>query len=60
MTTSPASEVPMSDKDYRQIATNTFQGYADDNLEGKLLWESIKMDFKDWTKEQWDVINGKI
>ena len=51
MTTSPASEVPMSDKDYRQIATNTFQGYADDNFEGELLWESIKIDFEDWTKE---------
>ena len=59
MTTSPASEVPMSDKDYCQIATDTFQGYADDNLEGKPLWESIEMDFEDWTKEHWDAINGK-
>ena len=52
MTTSPASKVPISDKNYRQIAIDIFQGYADDNLEGKLLWESIKMDFEDWTKEQ--------
>ena len=59
MTTSPASEVIMSDQDYRQVATNTFQGYADENLEGKPLWESIKMNFEDWTKEHWDAINGK-
>ena len=59
MTASPASEVIMSDKDYRQIATDTFQGYADENLEGKPLWESIKTDFEDWTKEHWDAINGK-
>ena len=59
MTTSPASQVIMTDKDYRQIATNMFQGYADKDLEGKLLWESIKMDFKHWTKEQWDAINCK-
>ena len=51
MTTSPISEVPMSDKDYCQIATNIFQGYADDNLEGKPFWKNIKIDFEDWTKE---------
>ena len=59
MTTSPASEAIMSDQDYRQIATDTFQRYADENLEGKPLWESIKIDFENWTKEHWDAINGK-
>ena len=59
MTTSPASQVIMTDKDYRQIALDMFQGYAEQELEGKVLWESIKMDFKRWTKEQWDAaING--
>ena len=59
MTTSPASEAIMSDQDYCQIATDTFQGYADENLKGKPLWESIKIDFKDWTKKHWNAINGK-
>ena len=59
MTTSPALEVSMSDKDYSQIATDIFQGYADGNLESNPFWESIKMDFEDWTKEHWDAINGK-
>ena len=59
MTTSSTPQVIMTDKDYRQIALNTFQGYAEQELEGKLLWESIKMDFKLWTKKEWDAaING--
>ena len=37
MTTLPALKIPMSDKNYRQIATDTFQGYADNNLEVKPL-----------------------
>ncbi len=59
MASSTALEVIMSHEDYRKIATDTFQGYADEDLEGKLLWESIKMDFENWTKEHWDAINGK-
>lgn len=39
-------EVIMSDKNYCQIVTNAFQGYANDNFEGKPLWESIKIDFE--------------
>ena len=59
MTTSPASQVIMTDKNYRKIALNMFQGYTEQELEGKVLWESIKMDFKHWNKEQWDtVIHG--
>lgn len=46
MRTLPISKVIMSDKDYRQIITNGFQGYIDDNLEDKQLWESIKIDFE--------------
>ncbi len=45
MASSSPSEVIMSDKDYRKIATDTFQGYADNDLEGLLLWEAIKIDF---------------
>lgn len=52
MTISPALKVLMSDKDYCKIATDIFQRYADDNLEGKLFLESIKIDFEDWTKKQ--------
>ena len=37
MTTSPALEGPISDKNYCQIATNTFQGYVEDNLKAKRL-----------------------
>ena len=59
MTTSPASEAIMSDQDYCQIATDKCQGYADENLEGKPFWESIKIDFEIWTKKHWDAINGK-
>ena len=47
MTTSPASEVIISDQDYRQIAINIFQGYADETLKDKSPLEFIKMDFKD-------------
>lgn len=59
MTTSLALEVIISDKNQCQIVANTFQGYADDNLESKFLWESIKIDFEDWTKKHWDAINSK-
>ena len=54
MASSPASEVILSDKDYRQIATDMFQGYADEDFEGKLLWKAMKIDIKNWTKENWD------
>ena len=37
MTTSSTLQVIMTDKDYRQIALNMFQGYAEQQLEGKLL-----------------------
>ena len=59
MTTSPALQIIMTDKDYRQIATNMFQGYVDERFEGKLLWKSMKINFKYWTKEHWDAPDGK-
>lgn len=46
MITSPALAGPMSNKNYCQIATDTFQRYANSNLEGNLFLESIKIDFK--------------
>ena len=51
MTTSFALQVIMTDKDYCQIALDMFQGYAEQEFEDKVFWESIKMDFKHWTKE---------
>ena len=59
MTTPPASDAIMRPKDYRQIVIDTFQGYADEEFEGKPLWRALKIDFKDWTKEHWDALNGK-
>ena len=59
MTTLPALNVILSAKDYRKIATDMFQGYADECFEGKPLWRSMKIDFKYWTKEQWDALDGK-
>ena len=59
MASSPAPDVILSAKDYRQIATNMFQGYTDERFEGKLLWRSMKIDFKYWTKENWDALDGK-
>ena len=59
MTTSPAADVILTAKDYRQIAIDMFQGYADERFEGKPLWRSMKIDFKDWTKEHWDALDGK-
>ena len=59
MASSPASEVILSDKDYRQIATEMFQGYTDEDFEGKLLWKAMKIDFKNWTKENWDALDGR-
>ena len=44
----------MTDKNYCQIALNIFQEYDEQELEGKLLWESIKMDFKLQTKKKGD------
>lgn len=46
MTTSLTLEIFISDKNYCQIITNIFQGYADNNLEGKLFWKNIKIDFE--------------
>ena len=46
MTISPASQIIMTDKEYRQIATDILQGYADERFEGKFFWKSIKIDFK--------------
>ena len=60
MTTSPALDIILSAKDYHKIATNMFQGYADEYFEGKPLLRSIKIDFKYWTKEQWNALDGKI
>ena len=35
MTTLSALEIPISDKNYCQILTNIFQGYADNSFESK-------------------------
>ena len=59
MASSPAPDVILSAKDYRQIVIDTFQGYADEEFEGKPLWRALKIDFKDWTKEHWNALNGK-
>ena len=59
MTTSPLSNVTLSTKDYRQIALNMFQKYADECFKGKFLKRSMKINFKYWTKENWDVLNSK-
>ncbi len=59
MASSPASDVILSAKDYCQIVIDTFQGYADKEFEDKPLWRALKIDFKNWTKEYWDVLNGK-
>lgn len=52
-------ELIMSDKDYHKIATNLFQGYANEDFEEKLLWESIKIDFETWTKDYSNATNSK-
>ena len=57
MVSPPALEVILSDEDYRQITIDTFQEYADEDFEGKHLWRAIKIDFKLWTKEDWEVID---
>lgn len=49
----------MSDKNYCQITIDIFQKYADDNLESKLFWKFIKMDFENWIKKYEDTINSK-
>ena len=59
MITPFASKVILSDKKYCNITTNVFQEYIDKNFKGKLLWKAMKIDFKNWTKENWNVLNGK-
>lgn len=59
MTTLPPLEVAMSNKDYYQITINIFQRYVNKHFESKFLWRSIKIDFKNWTKENYDILNGK-
>lgn len=49
----------MSDKNYCKITIDIFQKYADDNLESKLFWKFIKMDFENWIKKYEDTINSK-
>ena len=56
MTTLATLQLIMTDKNYHQVALDMFQRYAEQELEGKIFWESIKMNFKRWTKEQWDVV----
>lgn len=51
MTISLTLKVSINDNNYCQITTNTFQRYADSNLEGKPFWEFIKIDFENWIKE---------
>lgn len=51
MTTSPTLDVSISNKNYCQIAINTFQRYVNNNFEGKLFWKSIKIVFENWIKK---------
>lgn len=53
------SKVSIIDKNYSRIITNGFQKYVEDNLKGKSLQKSIKIDNEDWTKEHLDTINSK-
>lgn len=57
MTTSPALDLILSVKDYRQITINTFQGYIDKDINGKYPQKAIKIDFKLWIKENQGAIN---
>lgn len=59
MTISPLPDITLSAKDYHLITIDIFQRYVDECFEGKFLWKSIKIDFKYWTKENWDAFNGK-
>ncbi len=59
MASLPAPDVILSAKDYCQIVIDTFQGYADEEFEGKPLWRALKIDFKGWTKENWDALDDK-
>ena len=43
----------MSDKDHCQIIIDAFKGYAENNLEGKPLWELIKYTLKTGQKNIW-------
>lgn len=54
MTTSSILQVIITDKNYCQMALNMFQDYVEQQLEGKLFQESIKIDFKLQTKKGWD------
>ena len=58
MASSPTSEVIMSDEDYRNQATDTFQKYARAGFEDSHLLEVIQIDFEHWTKENWEAIDG--
>lgn len=44
-------KVIISDKNYCQIVSDIFQGYANENFEAILIWKIIKNDFEYWTKE---------
>ena len=59
MTILPALQIILTDKNYHQIASDMFQGYTNERFEGKFFWKSMKIDFKDWTKEHWDALDGK-
>ena len=60
MTTSSIADVILIAKDYCQIAINIVQRYVNERFIGKLFWRSMKIDFKDWTKEHGNTLNGKI
>lgn len=45
MTILPNGEISMSDKDYYQITTNTFQRYADNNLREQTLLQIYQNGF---------------
>lgn len=61
MTTLSTLQIIMTNKDYCSIALNMFQRYSKQQFKDKLFWKSIKIDFKLWTKEEWNVaINDNI
>ena len=59
MTNWPALDVILNVKDYCQITIDIFLEYADKNFKGKPLWKSMKINFKYWSKQNWDILNDK-
>lgn len=55
---SPTLKVILSNKNYYKLATNTFTKYSCANFENLHLLKVIQIDFKYWTKENWEAINS--